>query len=52
MQKEEIIKLYNEFETNYDEEAKTSIWKEHSQTFRDFCRYCNIETLPFQDSLQ
>ena len=36
MQKEEIIKLYNEFATNYDEEAKTSIWKEHSQTFRDF----------------
>ncbi len=21
------------------------------QTFEDFCRYCNIETLPFQDSL-
>lgn len=22
------------------------------QTFEDFCRYCNIEILPFQDSLQ
>lgn len=22
------------------------------QNFEDFCRYCNIETLPFQDTLQ
>jgi hypothetical protein len=36
MQKEEITKLFDEFLKSYDEEEKTSIWKEHSQTFRDF----------------
>jgi len=36
MNKEEIIRLFNEFLKNYDEETKTDIWKKHSQTFRDF----------------
>ncbi len=36
MQKEEIIKIFNDFLNNYDEEVKTQTWKKHSQTFCDF----------------
>ena len=36
MQKEELLKLFNSFLEIYDEDSKNSIWKKHSQAFRDF----------------
>ncbi|MEW5816240.1 MAG: hypothetical protein AB1798_12695, partial [Spirochaetota bacterium] len=36
MRKEEIIRLFNDFLKNYDEETKNIIWKKHSEAFRSF----------------
>lgn len=36
MQKEEILKLFNEFLKTYDENRLTEIWHEHSKTFISF----------------
>ena len=36
MEKQKIIDLFNEFKTTYDEEAKATIWSDHSRHFREF----------------
>lgn len=36
MNQEQVIKLFNEFLSKYDVEKHGRIWREHSQTFRDF----------------
>ena len=36
MRKEEIIKIFKDFISGYDEANKTDIWRRHSQSFRDF----------------
>ena len=36
MKNDELLKLYGDFRRDYDEEAKSAIWDEHSKRFQEF----------------